>query len=434
MFYNFIRENLTVKTIKDFHKSYGEITWKKIYTLNVDNAHEEILNANNKPFSIFDSRSPVYRSPSDSAIYKLRGSVTNVNAGVTFSKVSYRQSAAHSVNDKRLSDLINDFQTDNFLLIGVSFDDELDIEIEMLKQNVVSNAFYHVAPKLSELQQGRIRRMFPNVVFIDETAESFINKLRSFKSRVEVLPTTFIENVEKIGYNVISKDKYFKAKHQSPNMYKGMQPTWEDIFTNHDVITKRTESIVDTLNNKGNEIKCLVITDKEISGKTTLLYRIGVHFSDDYNVLEFVGDDFDASLTQLNALVIKHHVDKKIMILVDDASWIIDPGMNIINSIQNLNVQLILTLGQKEYNRFFYIFTESNNVKYKIRIESEIRVIDDDDALRFIKKLKSKTYLGSYAGVTTEEAAKKFMQRLKKNDILIALYEFNEGSSFTERI
>lgn len=433
LYHTTLRNYLSIKNIKDFHKSYGSINWKKIYTLNIDDIHEKIFLSNDISFSIFDSRSPSYKSNDDVAFYKLRGSVSNLNAGVTFSTTTYHQSAGHSAYDKRLHDLISDMQTDNFLLIGASFDNEIDIEIEMLKQNTISNAFYHVSPKLSDLQQERIRRKFPNMVFIDETAESFIEKLLKYKSKITIVPATFADDVEKIGFNVITKDKYNDSKYRSPNMYKGMQPDWKDIFTNHDVITKNTELIIRIMSDD-KEIKCLVITDKEISGKTTLLYRIGVHFCDTYDVIEFIGEDFNKSITQLDNIIKKYKVDNKILILVDDASWIIDPAMSFIKAIQNLNVQLILTLGQREYNRYFYVFTESNNDKYKIVIKNEIRLIDIEDAMRFINKLESKTYLGNYAGLKPEEAAKKFLQQLNKNDILIALWEFNEVSSFDSRI
>lgn len=66
-----------VKSFDTHHKLYGEVDWKRVYTLNIDDLTEEIWENHNVDYVTFDDERPKSVRASEKTLYKLRGSVRN---------------------------------------------------------------------------------------------------------------------------------------------------------------------------------------------------------------------------------------------------------------------------------------------------------------------------------------------------------------------
>lgn len=350
--------------------------------------------------------------------------------------MSYDKKLVTSTKDKRFYDLISDFETENVLFLGTSMTDEIDIDLELLKNGkFITNRFYYVSPTITDAKKRSLSRKFSNILFIEETAETFIKKIIDFNNNVTETPRhSILDNISSGGFSIIKKDDYYDETYLSPSMYVGNEPTWKDIFTNHDVILNKTEKTLEKISEQLNELNVLIITDKSISGKTTLLYRLGAYLSNENLVLQFNGEDLNKSVEKLINCVDSFQFNDNIVILVDDAGWILGNLLELANKVKNYKIIIACTTRINEYQKKFYILTEEVRKRSKIEIVNDIRNISLNDATKFIQKLSEKSYLGKYAGKPEKEAAKLFLNNQRQNDILRSLYEFKEGQHFKVRI
>ena len=116
---------------------------------------------------------------SKTPIYKLRGTVRAYSNGFTFSHIKYIQESTKT-KDFKLEQLLNDLQKHTFIFIGTSFSEELDIEMEILKNGEVSNQLYFISPSWTDRKQRRIKDFFYNSIFIEMNAEEFVNEIMSY--------------------------------------------------------------------------------------------------------------------------------------------------------------------------------------------------------------------------------------------------------------
>jgi hypothetical protein len=428
----------TVKSVADYHLLYGSIDWKKIYTLNIDDVIENILINENINFSSFNSSNSNYARRNDLLLYKLRGCVRNQSYGFTFSKVTYYQSISNNLKDRRFRDLYDDLETDNILFIGTSLTDEIDIDIQLFKkQNLIKNTFYYISPNITKADENMLRNKFSHIEFIEETTESFIKKLVEYEqNHVSKKIVNIKDRLMDLNFKFVNRDIYYDLKYLSPNMYIGHSPTWKDIFTNHDVITEKTENVISNFEESYSHLKCIIISDQAISGKSTMLFRIGASLSNENLVLHFNGTNFDKSLNELIQMCdsYKNLFEKKIYIIIDDASWLLESIIPLLNKILDYEITLLLSIRHAQYQYKYYLFTIENMEKYKICTIKNIKHITFNDSLNFIYKLKDKSYLGRYGGLKPKYAARNFLKNVNDSDILKSLYEFKEGIFFKKRI
>jgi len=426
-FKDILHKNFRIKKYSEFHRLYGKVKWKSIFSLNIDNLMEKVLDDNNVLFTPIWNSKPKYISNNDLKFYKIRGTIENIE-DVTFSEQSYFKSI--NQQDRRVRDFVESLLSDNILFIGTSLFGETDIDVSIQMESLTyGNKIYYVSPKFSEVHKEYLKTKFVNIEFIKETAESFIHKYFLSKKNVVSQRADLKDVFYNIGFNLIKKKYYFDEDYLSSNMYTGRQPSWKDIFTSHDVLIEKTKSIIDNIYIKDTQF--LFIVDQAISGKTTMLYRIGAYLSGENIVLEFIGDDFRNSINSLIEFVEKDDEYKRYYILIDDSYWILSTLVSIFEKLKKFdNLFFILTLRAAQYQRLYFYFDLEKMKNYKIKVITPIKNITLEDAIGFIKKLQEKTFLGKYASMNITKAANLFLYDMNNADILKCLYEFREGIHF----
>lgn len=427
-----MREIFNVTLVQEFHNMYADYDWKNIFTTNVDNVVEYIYGSKN--INVIYKKNPISSARGSLSYYKLHGDAVRAPEDITFSTSDYISSST-ARNDCRFEALSLALKTENLLFVGASLSEEWDFDIQCKQSDVylVTNKAYFVLPAYNDRLIKRIKRRFKNPVLIKETAESFIYKVKNYQSSMPLKNDIYTYN--KWKFRQIKRENYKLDGYLRPNLYLGSEPTWEDIFTNHDVIWEKTKNAIDIID-KHKECVCTLIIGKSISGKTTMLYRLGVTLSENRIILEYMGDDFISDLSQL-LLYIKE-MDKEIIILLDDANWVLGRIKRIMDLLEDGKVHLIASVREKEYQKRQHLFDEHLNSK--INFIEYINKLSDDDLGRYLDKLSEKSFLGQYSKKyqdSREDTIKMLREeiRTKREDPLLNLaYKMKFGSQMDHRI
>ena len=429
-----MRNLFRVSSVQNFQKMYAEINWKSIFTINVDNVIEYIYDDMDKQLCSIYSENPIHTDRGATHYYKLHGDAIIAPERITFSTTDYISNSARK-NDCRFEALSTALKTENFIFIGTTLNEEWDFDIKCQQADIftVTNKTYFILKEYNETIVNRIQRKFRNPVLIQETAESFIYKVKEYVSSHPIKEQNYA--YEKWNFKRILKKDYNVETYLKPDLYLGAEPTWEDVFSNHDVIWKKTENVISQLKANTNHV-CTLIIGKPISGKTTMLYRLGATLCDTNMILEYIGDDFIIDLKRYKEFCAKS--DNPIIILLDDANWILGRIKTIIELLEDSNIKLIATVREKEYEKRQHLFDETLNSKINLVIN--INYLVKEDYGSYLDKLNEKSFLGQYSkeyNLSKNAIINKLERevREKKEDPLLALaYKMKYGHKLDERI
>lgn len=426
-----MRDIFTVTSVQNFHNMYADFDWKSIFTTNVDNVIERIYD--NKNINIIYKENPENSVRGSLPYYKLHGDAVLAPENITFSTMDYISSSARR-NDCRFEALSLALKTENLLFVGASLNEEWDFDIQCQQSDIylVTNKAYFVLKDYDDRLIKRIKRRFKNAILIQETAESFIHKVEDYKSIMPLKDKVYTYN--KWNFKQIKKEDYKLDGYLRPDLYLGSEPTWEDIFTNHDVIWDKTKNAIESLDD--TKAVCTLIIGRPISGKTTMLYRLGATLSETKVVLEYTGDDFVYDLSQLLSYI--KDANLEITVLLDDATWILGRINKIVDLLEDSTIHLIASIREKEYLKKQHLFDDTIN--RKINFIENINKLTDDDLGRYLDKLNEKSFLGQYSKKyqnSRENTIKMLREevRSKREDPLLQLaYKMKYGAQMEQRI
>lgn len=429
-----MRDLFRISSVENFHKLYAEVDWKSIFTTNVDNIIESVYDEVGTKICPVYSESPKNADRGVLRYYKLHGDANLYPEKITFSVTDYISNSARK-SDCRFEALSSALKTENFLFIGTSLTEEWDFDIQCQQADIyiVSNKTYFVLKEYNDRLVRRIRRRFKNAILIQESAESFICKVKDFLSAYSSKDKDY--TYEKWNLKQLKKQNYDAKSHLKPNLYLGAEPTWEDIFSNHDVIWEKTEEVIRRLQSTNNDI-CTLIVGKPISGKTTMLYRLGATLCETLTILEYSGDNLLDDLKMLEHSI--GNSDISLTILVDDANWILGRIERIVQLLENSNIRLIATVSEKEYEKRQHLFDDTLNSK--INLVKDINRLTKKDYGLYLEKLNEKSFLGQYSRdyhVDKQSVIDKLYEdlRSKKEDPLLMLaYKMKYGDDLEKRI
>lgn len=431
-----MRNIFTVSSVAEFHKLYAEVEWKNIYTINVDNVVERAYEEMGKDLCPVYTEESIYHKKGDLVLYKLHGDAVSAPEKIVFSNSDYVVSTARG-SDYRFEQLTSDLRTDNFVFVGTALNEEWDIDIRCEQADIfkISNKAYFVLKDCDRKAIKRISRRFSNAVFIQETAETFILKMRDYIGSVSTTERHI--SFEKWNFRRVRKQDYDVVNFLRPDLYLGAEPTWEDVFSDHDVIWEKTRSSLERFGADPQK-PCTLIIGKPISGKTTMLYRFGVTLCEDWIVLEYTGDNFLEDLRECRAALKSQ--EQPVVVLVDDAGWILGRLQDILEMLDD-RLMLVAAIREKEYLKRQHIFDDV--VNSKVEKVMNLGRLTDEDLGRYLDKLSEKSFLGRYGRdyeISRQHAVHNLRERLqkKKEDPLLWLasrmHDDRSGTVLDQRI
>lgn len=392
-YYYYIRKVFEVGSVENYHKAYAKFDWKSIYTVNVDNVLD-IIFSDSEDYIYMYKNSPIYNTNKKKLIIKLHGDAIRCPEETVFTEKEYIVSAVS--NDERARNLISELRTDNFLFIGASLVDEIDIFVQSANQGVFKfeNRMYYIDKKIDDKKIKRLKRKFSNIVIIESTTEDFIEALIKYSEKIKKNKKE-IMSYEKYGLNKITLKKYEEKDYLQVGIYKGSEISWKDIATNHDIIWRSSFELLRKLENSKKNIS--IIHGKAITGKTVMLCRFAMNMSMKANVYEFIGDNFVEALSNFVAEK-KNYVDNglKTIIVVDDASLLMIELPKIIEILKDdQTIRLVISVRQREY----YIKQHILNSLVREHVDDidlRVKKINIDDVSMYLDKLSEKSFLGEY--------------------------------------
>ncbi|WP_066155511.1 P-loop NTPase [Aliarcobacter cryaerophilus] len=436
----------------EFHKKYSTISWKEIFTLNIDDLIENVYKETNFELQVYNTRKQPQKIAGDNIVsyYKLHGDVRNKSEGFVFSNNQYLTKLSAPKYSYNFIKLAEALYMDTICIIGTRLDEiDLDNYIERFDKGMGAqlpiDKIYYINRTIYPEDELELKKR--NIECIEETAESFINKVEEYiilnkkkDSNLRIIKKVPIEKtISNIGFNlqINLMDSYTKEqilRHKPILFYTGFEPKWIDIISQSDAILTNTDNLKERINSS-NTFNLSLLLGKSGNGKTTCVKRIVYDYSinNDYYVL--VHDEniqlYDDNAKKLAEFINKS--DKKFIIFFDNGSWAFNFTSRLYNYlIEEKSVSIIITSRIPEYYREM---RNLHNIPNSIFNFDE--VISYENAKKIVLKLEEKSYLGKLINFKDiDERVNNFMRssRNSKFDLFSSLVKSTSGQGFYNTI
>ncbi len=451
-FNNIITRWFSNVTPAEFHKKYTIINWQQIFTLNIDDIIENAYNESNIELQIYNTRRQPQRILGDNILpyYKLHGDVRNKSEGFVFSNNQYLTKLTDSIDSYGLIKFAESIYMNTICIIGTKLDEvDIDRYIERFGKGMGAqlpvDKIYYINRTIYPEDELELKKK--NIVCIQETAESFINKVTEYISN-NIKTSTNLKIVKKVSIEKTLDNIGFKLQNNLINtytieqinvhkpilFYTGFEAKWIDIISQSDAILTNTDNLKEKINNTKTFNLCLLL-GKSGNGKTTCMKRIIHDYSinNDYYVL--VHNEqiqlYDDNAKKLAELINKS--DKKFIIFFDNGSWSFNFTSRLYNYlVEDKAVSIIITSRIPEYYREM---RNLHNIPNTIFNFDEL--ISYENAKRIVLKLEEKSYLGQLINYKNiDERVTAFMRNSKhsKFDLFSSLVKSTSGEGFYNSI
>lgn len=268
---DFIHDNFTGTKLDKVKEEFVNLEWPFIYTLNIDDAVER-----NSKYRPILPNVPLTKKYLTEVIFKLHGDANDEVSyikhtdGIIFSRQQYLRSI---INNKDLLDIfLDDYTSVNFILIGCSLDNELDLEYILANNSIKSkketDKVYVTRQIPTALNKLKLESYGINVcLVVSDYQDLYVSLNDKFKN----VDTAIDEPFKK--YQI---SKLLKNSDKDFNMRALLGE--EEIRIDNNIITAPHFLIDRTI--LGNISKLVLSEDiifligKRVSGKTFLLYSI----------------------------------------------------------------------------------------------------------------------------------------------------------------
>lgn len=437
---------------EEFHKKYSNIMWKEIFTLNIDDVLENVYKETNIELQSYNTRKQPQKIIADNIIpyYKLHGDVRNKSEGFVFSNNQYLTKLIDPKDSYNFIKLAEALYMDTICIIGTKLDEvDLDKYIERFGKGMGAqlpiDKIYYINRTIYPEDELELKKK--NIVCIQETAESFIDKVTEYISlnekkisNLRIVKKVPIETTfNNIGFKLQSNlmEPYTKEQiftHKPILFYTGFEAKWIDIISQSDAILTNIDNLKEKINNS-TTFNLNLLLGKSGNGKTTCVKRIIYDYSinNDYYVLVHNEDIqlYDDNAKKLAELINKS--DKKFIIFFDNGSWAFNFTSRLYNYlVDEKSVSIIITSRIPEYYREM---RNLHNIPNSIFNFDE--VISYENAKRIVLKLEEKSYLGKLINYKDiDERVKNFMKNSKnsKFDLFSSLVKSTSGEGFYNTI
>lgn len=455
-FNNFLERTFRNTIPAEFHYLYAEIDWKEIYTLNIDDLIENLYEKKFDELGIEIQSYNTTKQPKayvgDKILkyYKLHGDVRNKSEGFVFSSNQYLSKLTQKQRTYNFTKFAERLYHDTFCFIGTALNEvDLEVYVEEYGKGIGSQLpqekIYYISRTIYPEDKLELERK--NIICIEETAETFIKKVLEYdkkenknKNALRIKKKLDIDTrIKNLGFKV-EKDLnlLFERKtienHKPIQFYLGFEAKWLDILSKSDAILKNTERLMNDINNNIT-FNLFLLLGKSGNGKTTSLKRVIYEYSTNNDYLVLCYDD----KTQLTEEASKklaqelNKLDKKIIIVFDNASWAFSYIMELYENLQeDTSVSVLISSRIPEYYREM---RQLDNIPTAIYNFDE--TICTENAKRLVLKLEDKSYLGNLAGINSiEKRVDNFMKNFNKTnqDLFSTLISSTSGDGYYKKL
>lgn len=428
-------------------RALAHVPWRRVYTLNVDNAFEAYVADLFKDRLIDSARSQVFNFSDDyrdtlpdtiQSIVHLHGTVERPGDGYVFSQSEYAKNISRP--NSWMTTLTQLMRAEPFIVAGTTLD-EADVTFYLQQRPAENHVFVPESPSiLIEPFPDRLtERLCQNHDFVlfDGTCLSFIDAISAefgtlndafaLRHADAGLPQT-IKEVDRIRF-----EETFERVPSNPTPTKetarfllGASPSWEMLAGNVDVqrdIFSKLDSKI--LSSQKSKINFVVILDDPGSGKSAILRRLALSYSRRVaNVFYFKGREY---LDEESAGDILMSLAGHVYIFADN---IADNIAYLVGVLQNSYLDRITIIGTERKYRARYIEDAVADFDLEI-IDSELN-LSAAEARRLIRKHMA---IGlSDIDTTSEKAVQTAAKSLAGDPITIATCRIQNNFFAFDRI
>ncbi len=427
----FLTERLrgAVPNENGYHRLLLKYPWKRIYTVNIDDLVENIYEGAHKQYKSFYSAKVVPEHGEETTLIKLHGCVRNEQEGYIFSKKEY-STLINQTLDLRLIDFTNELYSSNdIVFVGASMDEpDLDYYLQMYENMQIiskkSKIFFIEPSPTPLLKQWEVQL---GATIIEWNTEQFLKFAAGLDYNPQKKDYAILNLNRHMIYRLRDDIKLFK-EHYDSDIYQGFSCKWQDVFEHwtfqHSVYINAKGELEKLLEEK-NKTKCFCIYGASFAGKSTLLKQLGYWlFSNDYEVLECVGNDIEQD-------VITNYIYdsnfRKYAIIIDNAAFYYPVIERILKKNFYPKEVIVICASRIHYH---------NKKKYYLRGNCLLEfncndLIKFSDAEKIYPVLNSKNALGYLYDLSDER--QRLIEITRKRTVINLLFDLTYGNGMRKR-
>lgn len=439
-------------------KDYLELTsfsWKRIYTLNIDDALETAIRRNAVQYVHIRLSSDALEDQDNFFkkidLIKLNGSIDRLQSGVIFSASDYAKATSKSL--PWYEQCGSDFVRSPVLFIGTKLNEPLlKFHIERYKSisGKIPGRSFVITPTATEFQKASLAEY--NIEHISGTLSDFVSwlkdefpsplspmdlSLKSLPHLAELLRTqdtkryiSLFDHVIPVRRNTISRyiTKESRATSAISNFYKGFKPSWQDIVdeipATLDIFHESSRRL--SSSHKNNSL--VPIIGPAGSGKTTLLMQLcfDASTSTDWDVY-FIEQPINELSETLEAIE-NSSTSEKVLVALDNLDFFAEDLKKVLTSKR---LQKTMLIGAEREN----IWKKKTVNKLRESSQPPIHVdkFSDADAVKLLEKLEKHGSWTRLGQLPLKKRVAELVERAQKQ-LLIALLEATFGLGYGEII
>jgi len=435
-----------INSFPDWYHVVRAITWRRIYTTNIDNLFQKLYSKGNgqRLQTIIHPAPPEERDQLFTTLQcvHLHGHVDHKANGLTFTLDDF---ARHSAKPNPwYQELIDDLYRRPVLFVGTLLEEppfQHYLELRETRDRTVEEfrpKSFLVCPRISPIRSATLKDR--NIMPIEETGQEFFASLASAvgidtlsvgKVRERVLPqvivrpdTTDLDESIARYFDQIQPDRLPPVKEFSPGQFFfGAEPNWNDIRKRHDGIRVVIADFSTKIKSVTGAFSCIVLHGPAGSGKSTTMMRVAHELASEGNRV-FYGKSIER--IDLTGLVEAAKQDKGERFFV-----FLDMMSRQLGSIDQVEKDLAAC------RNFTLVLADRSNA-YFSRCQAiadlnptEVRMPDlcEADVVAIIDRLEQFGYLGVLKGMARNDQIQAFMVRASKQ-LLVAMREATSGQGF----
>lgn len=431
-------------TPSDEYKLLRNYPWKRIYTLNIDDAFENTGNKKPNHSQILKiTHRNDYLPSEDSLEYvyyiKLNGDINNPDNGFIFTAEDYGDESANTSN--WYDEVGRDFARSTFVFVGTQLDEPTFQHMVQRYKNKISgpyNKSYLIIPNVSDAKKGRFESQ--NIQIIENNLAEFVGRILEYipggLTAGDVLSKKYPwltkrgmppHDVELLSEVIIISPEELKmpnlTKRKLRDFYEGFKPTWEDIFDQVPAQLTFLNPIIE-LCNASRPGKFVVIKGNAGSGKTTSLMQAALSVSQTNRVYYIkYSSDIRRVIQLLNEIEPNSYY-----LFIERLS----PFINEIKELQKNRMMSKVIIVSSERSGVWEsrIIEHLEKDDYKIH---DVSKIQREDASRILNKLEE---FGNFSRLRKIPERNRINEIFKKTNgqLLIGLLEATTGEGYQDLI
>lgn len=421
----------------------AEFSWKRIWTLNIDDVIETAFNAESRQVATlsWNERFSDSRSTSGQQIIHLHGIASRLAQGDKDALVFSLRQYAHEIANPRAWHKVfaDEFGAQPFLIIGASLVEEIDL-LEALDRGSAARATTGypsvvVVPEITDIRKAQLNSYGFTVV--ESKGEEFVRTLLdAYRQSISNIGDACVPNtpgLRRFLQQFINLHNFEPHSLGSEDFYSGYHPSWNTILSEDDATLDKTaeasQRILSLATAEQMYQKIVLLTGGFGRGKSTGLLRIASNLRGaGVRPFLFRGDEYmdvDATIDRLKTV-------PRTVLLFDDFADHSSTLQRLALACKEQNVRMLLVCAERSArlpiikDRIDHQFLDPDDVYWYGKLSN-------DDVDRIIDKLHSRGRLGSITRRKIEEQRRHFIE-LADRSLFDAMCEIEHGPGFLETI